>query len=847
MKNISTRIHMAVVAVLLCGAAEAQALDAKRVAVKIPSQPVLGALKQLGEQTGLQMLMRVEGASAETLVVESVDGELTLKAVLDKLLAGTGLTYEFVNERTVRISRPRRTSSFGERDPVRVAQVALSAADASGGAAYENGMTAQTQEDAKGGRIEEVVVTAQKREERLIDVPQSMSVLSADNLSRSGVLQLRDYAHTVPGLSFTTAGAGFTQISLRGVTVGTDAGPTVGIYVDEVPYGGSTPFSVAARATLDVGLFDLDRVEVLRGPQGTLYGASTMGGLIKYVTKRPDATRRKFETQTGFSSTHQGGLSYNAAASVNLPLVSDKVALRASGFESHDGGYIDNLARGRDDVNRSDLYGGRFDLLAEPTEDLSFRLAGFLQNISREGEGTAGYTAAGAPLDGTLDQRRPLDEPFDQRFRLVSGTVSYDLGPVSLTSISSYQTAKTDLVWDVSAVYVPLLNNTLRLGPYSAVGVPAHFTTDKFSQEIRLASGSSGAIEWLFGGFYVHEKSVNEQIFSLLDTSGQPAPNTVFTILTPSRYDESAAFGNVTWRITDKFDITGGVRYAENRQRFEQIGTGVLGRTGPTARATDNVSTYLAHARYHLSDNAVGYLRYATGYRPGGPNFANIDATTGLPIGQQVFESDSLRSYEGGFKLETAERRFGLDLALYEIDWTNIQLTVTRGGFGAIINAAGGATVRGAELTLTARPLDGLKLAGAFAYQDAELSENEPALGPAPIGALKGERLPNVPERTAALDADYELPLGTLRPTIGATLRYVDDRTNGFGTSSYRLPAYDTFDLRAGVTFSRASVQLYARNLLDERGQLALMQPQFGGRVAIIQPRTIGMSVTTSF
>ncbi|MGH8176111.1 MAG: TonB-dependent receptor [Steroidobacter sp.] len=248
-------------------------------------------------------------------------------------------------------------------------------------------------ERARSDLIETVLVTAQKRQERLIDVPQSVSVLSARDLAKIGAFQFQDFANAAPGLSFQTAGAASTQITLRGVTTGFDVGPTVGVYVDEVPYGSSSAFALGAQAALDVGLFDIDRIEVLRGPQGTLYGASTMGGLLKYVSKRPDATDFDVNVQTGVSNTLEGDFNYNGAAVVNAPIVADKIAMRASGFYSRDAGYIDNLALVHERANRSDIYGGRIDLLFMPTEALSIRVGGFLQNVSRGTDNRPSNTA----------------------------------------------------------------------------------------------------------------------------------------------------------------------------------------------------------------------------------------------------------------------------------------------------------------------------------------------------------------------------------------------------------------------------------------------------------------------
>lgn len=694
---------------------------------------------------------------------------------------------------------------------------------------------------------QEIVVTARKREELLIEVPQSITAVTADDLARLNATQFRDFANTVPALSFTSEGAGKTQVSLRGVTAGIDIGPTVGIYVDDVPYGSSSAFSNATSLALDVGLFDLNRVEVLRGPQGTLYGASTMGGLIKYVSVRPDLTRFGGMAQAGISSTHEGGIGHNLAGAVNVPIVEGRAALRASGFYTRDGGFIDELASGREDVDRSDIYGGRLDLLLQPTDRLSLRITGFAQNIDREGNPAADFDFTGEPVDGPLEQRRLFTEPFRNRFRLVSGTIDYDFGGAALTSITSYQTAETTFRQDASAVYVPALGGAgLILG---SVAVDQGRSTDKFTQEIRLASNGERTVEWLVGAFYTDEQSGNTQQTIQLDPGGQPFPLNLATVSIPSTYEEIAGFGNLTVRLTDRFDISGGLRYAANRQRFEQIGSGILVGSVPETRTEEDVVTYLLNARYQFSEDATAYLRYATGYRPGGPNFVVNDPVTGLPLAEDVFRSDSLTSYEAGFRAQTADRVFAIDLAAYHIDWNDIQVTTVAGGVSVIANA-GRAAVDGAEATLTLRPMPGFTASAALAYQDARLTEDAPLLG-----ADDGDRLPNVPRFTAALNVDYRLSEEGIQPRIGATLRHVSDRNAAFDNNpqlpQYRLPAYTTIDLRAGATFGAIDLQLFVRNLFDERGQLSAFTvlSSAGGpaQVTMLQPRTIGLSATTRF
>ncbi len=797
---------------------------ARPVRFDIPSQDLSQALIEFGAQSGLEVIYTPSVLGVKRSA--RVQGDLEPRAAMAALLEGTGLTFR-ENNGVMRIvetaAGPTRT---GLDLPPRTQTVQ------GGGGVMSVAPTM--------ARMEEIVVTAQKKAERLIDVPQSVSVLSAGQLANIGAMQFRDIVSAVPGLNFQTSGAGFSQISMRGVTVGFDVSPTVGIYVDEVPFGSTTTFTLSGQFSFDAALFDLDRVEVLRGPQGTLYGASTMGGLIKYVTPRPDTGSFKARAQAGLSATNNGGVNYNVAASVNAPIEADKAALRVSAFESHDGGFIDNRARSKKDVNRSDIYGGRFDLLLTPNDALAVRLNLNLQNIERGGEGTADYTFTGATPFGNLGQFRPTAEPFDQRFRLISGTVTYDLDWASLVSISSYQTVRTSYSADISAVYVPLVNS-IGLGPYSAIGSPNDIGTNKFTQEVRLASKrSSSAFEWVVGGFYNREASTNEQSFAPFDQAGNPAPNILYEFSGPSIYREYAAFGDVTWHLTEAFDVTGGVRYARNRQAVTQYGSGIFVFPAPKTESSEGVSTYLANARYRFDEHTTAYVRYATGYRPGGPNALSVAG------GPAMFQADRLKSYEAGIKAETADQRFSIDASAYYIDWSNIQLLAIRDGFGIYVNAPGGAKIGGAELALTAQPVDALTVTGVLAFQNAHMSREN-----VDLGAAKDERLPNVPRFTASLNADYVLSENALRPTIGGTLRYVGQRKASFEASTsfpqYRLPAYATVDLRGGVAIGGGDAQLFVYNLFDKRGQMSLLLPQYGARVALVQPRTIGVRFSYSF
>ena len=706
--------------------------------------------------------------------------------------------------------------------------------------------TATAQTSTSVSVLEEVVVTAQKFEEKLSETPLSVTAISARSLEALGATQFRDFAGSVPSLTFTTSGVGSTQVNLRGITTGNNISPTVGIYVDEVPYGSSTPFASGAQLALDVGLFDVSRIEILRGPQGTLYGASTMGGLLKYVSVTPDPAAFAATMRVGLSNTAGGGLGYDGAAALNAPFGGDKAAIRVSGFYTHDNGFVDNLAAGRDDVNEANVYGGRADMLVKPTDKLALRFVAFAQDIERDGTASSDFgLASGEPIDGDLDQRRLRPEPFDQQFRLGSATISYEFENATLTSISSYQTVRADAITDVSAFFGPALAaNGIVLG---SVDVSKRNETDKFTQEIRLSAGGE-RLDWSIGAFYTDEDSDQFQRLNASLPNGDVFPVNLLTVELPSTYQEYAGFGTLTWHATDKLDLTGGLRYAHNSQRFEQIGSGPLVFSVPERGQKDDIDTYQATIRYRASETFMSYVRYATGYRPGGPN-AVLNDLSGQPLADPVFDADKLKSYEGGIKASTDDRRFSVDAAVFYIDWDNLQINAVRNGLGVVDNAAA-AQSKGAEVTLTLAPTPQLTLVGAFGYTEAELSEDAPDLGGA-----KGDRLPDSPKFTGSLSGDYAFDLGSRDAFVGTTVRHVTDRVVSYDASAsvpqYELPEYTTVDLRAGLQLGTTRLQLYVKNAFDERGQLSATTAfsALGGPVwvSLVQPRTIGLNVMSQF
>jgi iron complex outermembrane receptor protein len=383
--------------------------------------------------------------------------------------------------------------------------------------------------------------------------------------------------------------------------------------------------------------------------------------------------------------------------------------------------------------------------------------------------------------------------------------------------------------------------------PFGGIGLTDLPRTEKFTQEIRLASSGERRVDWILGVFYTDEDSTRKSETVLEDLSGAPVPNFIpmfglplASIDAPSTYEERAIFGDLTFHITDRFDATVGARHSRIDQTYNQTLAGLLFEpfTGYfPASSEEDVTTYLANARYRISEHSTLYFRYATGYRPGGPNFVV------LPDTPPRFESDSLHSYEVGYRIESPDGIYSLDAAVYHVDWSDIQVFDLTNPLGGMRNS-GSARINGIELAATARPINDLRLSGSFAYQDAKLSGPDPNLY-----AAKDDRLPNVPEFTAAIDADYEFSSSALRPTLGASIRYVSDRDMTFSLAPMRhdLPSYTSIDLRAGLTFGAVDLQLFVHNVSDERGELSAQTGSGQPSVAIMRPRTYGLSLRTQF
>ncbi len=709
--------------------------------------------------------------------------------------------------------------------------------------------------------LEEIVVTAQKREQTLIDVPQSISVISGATLAQQQATSFADYLNLVPGLQLDQDTPGQGRLILRGVNTGGVAS-TVGVYVDDTPFGSSTGLANGAILAGDFDTFDVERIEVLRGPQGTLYGANSLGGVLKFVTNAPRTDAFAMKGSLGLASVDGGTPSYNGDAMVNVPL-SSSAAFRASGFYRKDGGFIDSIGTGgsvvKNNINTSSVYGGRAALLFTPTTAFSLRLNAILQNIQTDAPSLVESDPVTLqPLYGRLSQSQFVAPFTDTNYRVFNGTLDYDLGFATLTSVSSYATQKQHIRTDVTNDLSPLIQAVF--GTPNNLFLAQNTNNKKFTQELRLTSPKSEVFDWIAGGYYDHEDALILQSYNpvipgtLTPVAGLPL---LAAVSLNSTYKEIAGFADGTTHFGDRVDVELGGRYSHNSQNARQVGDGALagGPSNNSATSSEDVFTYSVAPKLKFGTQTALYARVAKGFRPGGPNVL----PPGAPSTLGSYKSDTLLSYEVGVKTESADSRVSFDLAVYHLDWKDIQLFAVVNNYGVNVNGTG-AKSNGTEFTAVFRPIEGLDLSVNGAYTDAKLSGDTSPI----VGGHNGDALPFTPKTSISLNGDYRWVMGSsLQPFVGASLRFLSSQTGAYDNTfrtmyghQREIPSYHVIDLRAGNNFGKFSVEAYVRNLSNSEGLTSTSGVTANGfniypggaiGTGIIRPRTIGLNISATF
>jgi|HubBroStandDraft_6_1064221.scaffolds.fasta_scaffold00492_14 iron complex outermembrane receptor protein len=700
--------------------------------------------------------------------------------------------------------------------------------------------------------LAEVIVTATRRSESIQNVPSSITALTANTLEEIKARDLNDFAGFVPGLSFASTGPSTNLLVIRGITTGSQLSSATGVYLDDIPLGASTSNGVGYQS-LNINAFDLNRIEVLNGPQGTLYGATSLGGTIKYIPNSPDLKSFNLDAGVEVSSTEHGHINHAYTGMVNLP-IADIAAIRIDGYQVYDSGYAKDPIYGRDNQGWARSEGGRFALLLQPTDDLDIQLRASTQHIPSE-SADVGFRdpKTHEPTYGTYDQAYPTFQPSNYSLTLYSAAINYNTPWAKFSSITGLQTNNGTSYTDNSLTY------DAALAAFGAAGDPwslyVNTTTKKFTQEFRVASQENTVFQWLAGAFLSNEKtSETVDLFDNANPGGTFFGLSPFTSFLPSTYREYAAYADGTIFFTKQLELGLGVRYSRQKQAYEETVSGLLATgsaavlTPPVATSDQSVMTYLINPKFHITDDVMVYARAASGFRPGGPNFV---LSPGL--GNPTYDPDRLWSYELGEKATFLDKRATLNFDVYDILWKDIQVTVNVGGVNQLENA-GTARVTGAEMAFNYRVLSALTLGGSAAFTDARLTST-----PAVIDVTTpGVRLPLSPRFNFALIGTYDVNLpGGYSGAVNVTDRWIGEREAGFGTpisQQYTLASYNITDLNFSVRSpNHLEYGLFLRNVFDKAGEVSAniiplqYNPAAPVQVFLAQPRTVGLSINYKY
>lgn len=823
--------------------------------------PLEEALIELGSRA--RMTVMIDTHTVENLLTTEIRGKLTPRQALTLLLKNSGLSYT-EDGGVIRITRASlvRSSWVSDAPSIATENDSIQGSSTSGGTSSEGPPPGNTPSESNAGAeprqgaLSEVIVTAQKKEENILEVPVAVTAVSSESLLQNDEVRLQDYFQSIPGLNVTLDDNGRPNLSVRGLTTGGYTNPTVAVLVDDIPIGGSTQ-GIQGEAVPDFDPSDLARIELLRGPQGTLYGVNSFGGLLKYVTVDPSTEGFSGRVEESASSVHNGAeTGYSVRGAVNIPLT-DTMAVRASAYTRADPGYINDAGLYEQGINRGGSDGAHMAFSWRPSDDFYLKLSALVQHSFRDGTSAV---ELGTGL-GDLQQDTPRSTGgFESKLQAYSATIKFKLGPIDITSLTGFSISKTDDSYGYapSSYFTSLSESTFNA---DGASYTYDYQTSALSQELRLSIPLGPSFEWLVGGFYTHQVTgqyVNS-IFAIDFDSGRTiAAPLVFYYITPGVFTEDSGFTTFTYHVTDRFDVQAGVREThdiQNSNAAEFTGAYVVPfgigtsspsyvPTGPTF--TENKLTYLVTPEYKFSHDLMVYARFATGFRPGG----------GPQPPNPREEPDSALNYEIGFKGSLLDNMLTIDTSLFYIDWRNIQIPLESPIDNLPYTGNGSrAKSEGIELAVEVRPTSGLTVSGWIDYDDAVLTQNFP---PGPDYGAAGDRLPDSSRISSNIAADESFPLpGNVSGFVGFTTSYVGNRIGIFqpivpGETSPPLrqffPGYAKTDLRLGAKFNSWTVTGFVTNTFDRRaiigGGLDAFDPN---AFQIITPRTIGISASKTF
>ncbi|MDR6624973.1 TonB-dependent receptor [Caulobacter segnis] len=812
--------------------------DARRF--DLPAQPLSQALNQLALRSDREILF------SPTLTLgrrsPSLSGTFTAEQALARLLAGSGLTFRLEGRSFLVVPAPKpREEPEARPSPV-----------------------------APPIDLDSLVVTALKRSSLVQRTPVSMVVVDGEQLSRMAMANIEQAAPMLPGLKLISTAFG-RRLVLRGVHGAGEA--TTGLYYDETPMTG--PVGTTADPGVmapELALVDVDRIELLRGPQGTLYGSGAMGGALRILFKRPDLGGDTGLVGVSVASLAHGGRSASAAAVLNAVVVPDALAVRLTAYDQRQPGVIDNIRLGLSDVDDSRVRGVRLAALWEKSPRLSVLVSGSHQS-SHRGDISAWNDTAG-PWRTVHAGRAPFDGDID----LASAVVKWRGDAVDITAVSSWYRWKLVRRSDYSGVLlgertsaagcrrmfsIAAACSGAQMAGYSAyvdsvypaiLNQPADLTAR--IHEIRAASIGSGPLRWSLGAYSeVREDYIDSQVRHVDPATGGPVEPTVLIGRRDieNHLSQHAVFGEASYAVAPGAELTIGARrfdYVKRDRGAVQIPNVISGTWmdyAIDARARERGWSLKALASREFAPGLFGYAQISQGFRPGG-----VNVVPGLPETLAVYRSDRLDNAELGLKSQSADRRLALNLALYRARWRDMQYAAqTQNRAFNYVTNIGAARIQGLEVEGTARKVAGWDLAASLTLTDARLTADQVANSAIGLG-LKGDRLPSVPKVSASASVERRW---TLADALTARLRF-DAHYAGVARSAFnagnadylKMGGYAAFGVSAGLENRAWSADLSVENLLDRAGRASAARNTFGPVEYFgIMPRAVRLSLERRF
>jgi iron complex outermembrane recepter protein len=716
------------------------------------------------------------------------------------------------------------------------------------------GAAAADSSSSSDAALTEIIVTATRRSERLQDVPMSITALSGVELAKRGASDVNDIIANSPGLSNPAQGLGTSNnLIIRGVATGagaTLAQATVSFMLDDIDLNpGAVTFGNA-----DPKIVDVQRVEVLRGPQGTLFGAGSLSGVVRFISNKPDLDNFSGSLQTTGASTDRGGTSEDIYGVLNAPLIDGKLGARLVAYYDNDAGWVDDAGRGISNVNDTHTYGARFSLSAKPIDELSVILTAMYDRTHELGSTASFYF----PQPGLPDYQ--TQQPYYSVGSAKLDTQIYNLLTTwtptwgTLTSSTNYFDRFVNGTQDLGAI-LPALGLSFT-GPNASAPSVAPSTIHDISQEFRFDSPQMGPVRFTAGAFYQRVASDPSQIV----TSNSPdAPLILAAYVTAVQW-QAAIYGSGTYTLADRIDFTAGVRLSKDVVHFTSTESGAVAGANSQGSEVDKPVTPRAAITFRQTNDLTWYVQAAKGYRVGGPN-----VTAGNEAALSSYGPDSLWNYELGSKVRLLDGTLNLNTSLYDIEWNNMQVgLVTPQGFNYIGNG-GKARIYGLEEEMILRPIRWLELGGTVSVDHAATTSAAAisrvsfgAFGPAPDlepnaattnGVLSGYRLPASPELQGSLYGEAQFHVLDYPAFVRLSGQYVGSAYTDFDSKGLKFGDYAVGNFRVGMKFPHLDVTAFVNNFTNSSGLTsALDLTLFNVPTAFrVRPRTVGLTLGASF